>query len=236
MGWIIFGGIMLLIAALLAAPAIVRVEYAEEVRVKITLLFVTLVRVPPKTKKAAKKDKHAKKAAKDIGKAEESALEDGKKESAPQSGAAKEQSKTPKKKAAKNDKLTLSEIYELAKALVDSLGKPLKKLLRRTRISRLRVNIICGGEDAADAALNFGKTNILIGNILGWIDTFFTLNKPDDIHIGVNFQQEDSSYELSFTARLSLFAALAFLLTVFGRAMGHYRKKPLIQRAIRKLK
>ena len=130
----------------------------------------------------------------------------------------------------------LSELFELVKALVDSLGKPLKKLLHRTVIARLRINVVCGGEDAAQAALNFGKMNILVGNILGWTDVYFTLKKPDDIHIDVDFRREDTAAEISFTARLSVFAALAFLLKAFGRAVGHYRKSPSLRRTIEKLR
>lgn len=253
MGWIIFGGIVLVIAALLALPAVVKVEYAEDVRVRVKLLFITIARVPPKTKKSAKKDKRAKKAAEDIAKAEADALNEGAADSAQQGGISKSaenaapKSSTADSKAGKakskaaakspqNSKLTLDELLELVKSLVDSLGKPLKRLLHRTRIEKLRIDIICGGEDAADAALNFGKTNILVGNILGWIDAFFTLKKPDDIHIDVDFQREESAYKLSFTARLTVFAALAFLLTALGRAVGHYRKKPVLQRALQKLK
>lgn len=244
MGWIIFGGIVLLIAAVLAAPAVITVEYSKELRLRIRLLFVTIVQIPPKTKKAAKKDKRAEKAAIDAATAEEKAAEeqadksasaDKAEKSAPESRADSAKAIAPKN-GEKDGKLTLEEMFELAKALVDSLGKPLKKLLRRTRICKLRINITCGGDDAADAAMNFGKTNILVGNILGWTDTFFTLKKPDDIHIGADFQSEETLTEFSFSARLTVFAALAFALTALGRAVGNYRKKPIVQRAIRKMK
>ena len=248
MGWIILGGIALLIAALLASPVVARAEYGEELRLKISWLFVTILSVPARTKRAAKRDKKTERAALDLDRAAadtaaaESPAEKG---SAPaeKSGKSADKAKGAEKaKGAdkpakgKRDKATLSELFELVKALVDSLGKPLKKLLHRTVIARLRINVICGGEDAAQAALNFGKMNILVGNILGWTDVYFTLKKPDDIHIDVDFQREDTAAELSFTARLSVFAALAFLLTAFGRAVGHYRKSPSLRRTIEKLR
>lgn len=242
MGWIIFGGIVLLIAALLASPAVARFEYGEELRLRVSWLFITLFSIPARTKKAKKRDRKAKKTARDVDraaadtaaaeapspqKADDSALQTEKKA---------ERSDKPAENKPKKVKPTLSELFELVKALLDSLGTPLKKLLHRTRIAHLRVNVICGGEDAAQAALNFGKTNILVGNILGWIDVVFTLEKPDDIHIDVDFMREDTAAELSFTARMSLFAAIAFLLTVFGRAVGHYRKSPSLRRTIQKLR
>ena len=248
MGWIIFGGIALLIASLLASPVVARVEYGEELRLKISWLFVTILSVPAKTKRAAKRDKKTERAALDLDRAaaDTAAAESpAQKGSAPaeKSGKSADKAKGAEKaKGAdkpakgKQDKATLSELFELVKALVDSLGKPLKKLLHRTVIARLRINVICGGEDAAQAALNFGKMNILVGNILGWTDVYFTLKKPDDIHIDVDFQREDTAAEISFTARLSVFAALAFLLTAFGRAVGHYRKSPSLRRTIEKLR
>ena len=173
MGWIIFGGIVLLIAALLASPAVARFEYGEELRLRVSWLFITLFSIPARTKKAKKRDRKAKKAARDVDraaadtaaaeapspqKADDSALQTEKKA---------ERSDKPAENKPKKVKPTLSELFELVKALLDSLGTPLKKLLHRTKIAHLRVNVICGGEDAAQAALNFGKTNILVGNILG---------------------------------------------------------------------
>lgn len=255
MGWIIFGGIVLIIAALLASPVVARAEYGEELHLKVSWLFVTIFSIPAKTKRAAKRDKKTERAALDLDRAAadtaaaESPVQKGsapaeksgspadKAKGAEKSGNPADKPKNAHKPAAgKQDKATLSELFELIKALVDSLGRPLKRLLHRTVIAHLRINVICGGEDAAQAALNFGKMNILVGNILGWTDVYFTLKKPDDIHIDVDFQREDTEAEISFTARLSVFAALAFLLTAFGRAVGHYRKSPSLRRTIQKLR
>lgn len=246
MGWIIFGGIVLLIAALLASPAVARFEYGENLRLRVSWLFITLFSIPARTKKAKKRDRKAEKAARDADRAAADTAADIAAAEAPppqkadgsalQTEKKAERADKPAEEKPKKSKPTLSELFELAKALIDSLGTPLKKLLHRTRIAHLRVNVICGGEDAAQAALNFGKTNILVGNILGWTDVVFTLEKPDDIHIDVDFMREDTAAELSFTARMSLFAALAFLLTVFGRAVGHYRKSPSLRRTIQKLR
>lgn len=249
MGWIIFGGIVLIIAALLVSPVVARVEYGEKLRLKISWLFVTIFSVPAKTKRAAKRDRKTERDALDLDRAaaDTAAAESprkkgsGKQRGSPAKSADGEQpagkaQDADKPAAKKKSSTTLSEIFELVKAIVDSLGRPLKKLLHRTAIAHLRINVICGGEDAAQAALNFGKMNILVGNILGWTDVYFTLKKPDDIHIDVDFQREDTEAEISFTARLSVFAALAFLLTAFGRAVGHYRKSPSLRRTIQKLR
>lgn len=139
------------------------------------------------------------------------------------------------KKAApdkKGKKASLKDYFEIAKLAVDSLGKPLKKLLRRTRIYDLRINIVCGGEDAAKAALNFGKTNIMIGSALGWIDNYFTLKPAEEIRINADFQSEETTAEASCLIKMSLFTALAFLFTLFFRAVKYYKSHPEAEIAV----
>lgn len=65
--------------------------------------------------------------------------------------------KPPKSDKPKSQKLTLSDIFALVKLVWDSLGKPLKRLLKATRVTGFRLDISVGGDDAADAAIKFGK-------------------------------------------------------------------------------
>lgn len=123
----------------------------------------------------------------------------------------------------------------MVKLATDSVGKPLKRILKRTEISRLSLDIICGGDDAAKAALNFGRMNILVGNALGWIDSFFTLRKPDRINVNVDFQSEETQYAAYCVVRLSLAAALGFLFSIIGRAVKHYGSHREAKIAVRKL-
>lgn len=71
--------------------------------------------------------------------------------------------KPPKSDKPKSQKLTLSDIFALVKLVWDSLGKPLKRLLKATRVTGFRLDISVGGDDAADAAIKFGKTNMAAG-------------------------------------------------------------------------
>ncbi len=238
MGWLIFFVIVVLILLLLLSSLKVEFAYDGDIRLRVSYLFFTIFKYPADKKKTKRKkrgksektDKTDKTPEQSEGAAAEASEESG--EAAPQSG--KSVNKSEKKGAAKK-KLSLAEIIEVAKLVLDSLGKPLKKLLKRSQIHHMLINITCGGEDAAAAALNFGKMNILVGNALGWLASFFTLEPADDIHIGVDFYSEDTKAEVSFVLKASVLTALAFLLTLVGRAVRYYLKNPGAQKAVGKL-
>lgn len=234
MGWVIALTIILALFLLLCCSAAVRLEYSGEIRVKISYLCFTIVKFPAVKKKNKRKDKKAKKALKA---ADNAAMElaGGKPESASES-AGSEKTDPPKSKEKappdkKVKKASLNDYFEIAKLVLDSLGKPLKKLLHRTRIYALKINIVCGGEDAAKAAMNFGRTNLLVGNALGWIDNYFTL-KPVEVSINADFQSEETVTEASCVIKMSLFTALAFLFTLFFRAVKYYSSHPEAKKAI----
>lgn len=226
MGWIIAGAVLIVLLILLLCNVTVIFDFRGDIYLRISYLFFTIVKIPAKKKKTRKKDKKAKKAAKSAIKATEAA------ETSEVGGTASESEEVPEKKSGSNSKKTeekpekkktLGDIFEVVKLVLDCLGRPLKKLLKRTRISHLGLEIVCGGDDAAKAALNYGRMNILVGNALGWIDSFFTLKPVDDLHIGVDFQSEKNIAECHCEARLTLIAALAFVFTLLGRAIRYYR-------------
>ena len=71
MGWIIAGAVVAVILILLMTSVKVRFDYSDpgELRLKISWLFVTLVRIPAKTKKQKRRDKKAEKDVKSAAKA-----------------------------------------------------------------------------------------------------------------------------------------------------------------------
>ncbi|MDE7361612.1 MAG: DUF2953 domain-containing protein [Oscillospiraceae bacterium] len=217
MGWIIVGGVLVVLLILLLCNVTVIFDYNGALYLKVRYLFFTIVKIPAKKKKTRRKDKKAKKAAETAVKAAETA--ETAESAKPADKKPDEKPKNPEKK--KSDKM-LGDIFALVKLVLDSLGKPLKKVLKRTRISHLSLNVTCGGDDAAKAALNYGRMNILVGNALGWIDSFFTLKPVDDLNVAVDFQSEKTYADCYCEARLTLIAALAFVFTLLGRAVRFY--------------
>ena len=140
MGWIIAGAIIAFVLILLMTSVRVRFDYADpgELRLKISWLFVTLVRVPAKTKKQKRRDKKAEKdvksAAEDAAEAEKAAGENPQplnesgcaaKTKPQKQGSTPKSSKQVKTAKPKDQKLTICDIFALVKLVWDSLGKPL---------------------------------------------------------------------------------------------------------------
>ena len=197
MGWIIAGAVVAVILILLMTSVKVRFDYSDpgELRLKISWLFVTLVRIPAKTKKQKRRDKKAEKDVKSAAKtaaeleksedtggrtadpqtlnesksAEQNKPQESQKSQKSQKTERGKSGKPPKSAKSKSQKLTLSDIFALVKLVWDSLGKPLKRLLKATRVTGFRLDISVGGDDAADAAIKFGKTNMAAGAALAFL-------------------------------------------------------------------
>lgn len=229
-GWIIAGAVLLLILLLLMCRVTVIFDYSGSIYLRVSVLCFTVFRIPQKELTERQKKRAAikarKKALKDAKKAEKKALTEAKEA---------EEKESKKSEEKKKEKPSIEELIELAKVALESLGKPLKKILKRTEFSHLSLDIICGGEDAAKAAINYGAANIALGSALSTIDTFFTLKTPDDLHIGVDFYQEKTVIKLYCEIRLTLGAALAFVFTLLGRAVRLYLKNSDAKSAVKKL-
>ncbi len=219
MGWIIAGSIFVFILLLTLGRVKIIFDYKEDLILKVKYMFFPLVTIPatkPKKEKPPKKDKKSKK------KTDAETAEDKPEDEKPEE-------KKPKKK------ISLTDILEVAKLALDSLGKPLKRILKRTVFAHLALRISCGGEDAAKTAIKFGLVNLAVGNALGWLDTFFTLKTPDDINVTADFQSEETKIDCYCEISLVLAAALAFVFTFIGRAIKYYFTHNRTRAAIRNL-
>lgn len=245
-GWIIAGAIVAAILILLMTSVTVRFEYSDGLRLKINWLFLNLVQIPAKTRKMKRRDKKAEKDVKSAAVDEEKLsgeTTDVRTGGAEEKKSSPEPEKSPGKKAKKPkgstkdsaDKLTLKDIRALVKLVWDSLSKPLKRLLKATRIYDFRLYIVVGGEDAAKAAIRFGEVNIAAGSAVAFLDGNFTLKKPD-YYITCDFLSEETRAECSFTAKLTVIATLAFLFWLAGRAVKNYLARGDAAAAVGKLR
>lgn len=234
---IILLSILALILFLLVCPVTVRFEYTDgEIRLRLSYFLFRLFQMPSEKKpKKAKKPKKEKQP--DKGKTPQKTEQPQEPPpEQPAADAASAESEKPKKdKEKKKPKASLEELFELVKLVLDSLGKPLKRLLHRVVIDKLRIEIICGGEDAAKAAINFGRMNILVGNALGWLGSFFTLKDPEQIHIDVDFYSESTDVSVSLRVKATVITFLAFAFTLLFRAVRYYLSHPKARTAVGKL-
>lgn len=241
MGWIIAAAIVLFFALLLAGKVAVFLDYNGGLSLKIKYLCFTVVKIPkkikkpkkskPLKKKAEKKDKKAD-AAKDDNvvseKKEDNSAEITANDSNKRSDKKKSKGKNVEKKKFDLKILTFEDKIELLKLALSGVGKPLKKLFKSIEFSHMSIGIVCGGDDAAKTAIKFGAINIAAGNVLGLLDSFFTLKPLDDMNITVDFQSEKTLYDIYFEVRMSLFAGVAAafkLLAAFLKLVKAYKQK-----------
>lgn len=222
---IVWGSILLFLLVLLMSRATVIIDYSGDIRLKIKYFGITIFKIPSgkkSKKKPGKKDEDKK----DKGEEDEK----DKDEDAEDPGGKKEKKKKPKKPLP-----TFDELMELVRLALDSLGKPLKRILKRVTFSHLSFTALCGGEDAAKAAINYGAMNIALSSVLNLIDTFFTLKAPDHLQIDVDFYLEKTEIDLYCEIRTTLASVLAFPFSLIGRAIKNYFKRSGARSAIKKL-
>lgn len=148
MGWLIFAGIILLLALLLMIPIHVRAEWKETLSVEIRYLFLKFKLYP-----AEKKEKKKKKSS-----------EKTKTES---------EAKPPKKKKKKLPEEVVDEIIEA----IDHYGPGTKMILRNIRLHTLEGFWKIAADDAAECAVRYGKICAYLNTALGFFRNFVKIEK-----------------------------------------------------------
>ena len=105
---------------------------------------------------------------------------------------------------------------EFITSLAESGGKVLRFGLRRICIYNIVVDFIIPDLDAYDCAIKFGKTNIVVYNLLSYLNCFVKLKKKS-IDIKCVYNQPECVYRFGFIAKVSpaagIFSAVIFIFT-----------------------
>lgn len=238
MGWLIFIDILLIIVLALMLSVTVNVHLNDETRIKIRYAGITIFSVSPEDEKHKKQKKSKEKQKKSPDDKSDNISADNENpvqntESTPNK--AKESKKTHKvgKKADNNgndgllSKLGLSgdigETIEFVKQLVESASKPIKRLISHIRVSNFYLFITASGEDAAQAAMNYGKINWLVHTALAVLYNTVKLNVKK-IDITADFTSGKTEYELSCKVKLRLGTAIGCVLWFLFRTAKLYLK------------
>lgn len=157
MGWLIA-----LLASILIAvfPVIVRVMYdAAGAKVKLYLFGIPIVLYP----RDARKD-------------------DAKTDSSKNEKKGGTLQSNKKKKAEGKTTGGLEQFLGFLRVIVELL----KDLGRKLRVRKMELNLVFAGEDPGDVALNYGRANGIIANILPHLERLFVIKKRD-IHVSCDF-------------------------------------------------
>lgn len=238
MGWLIFIDILLIIVLALMLSVTVNVHLNDETRIKIRYAGITIFSVSPEDEKHKKQKKSKEKQRKSPDDKSDNISADTENtadKANDSSDISKESKKTHKvgKKADNNgnngllSKLGLSgdigETIEFVKQLISSASKPVKRLISHIRVSNFYLFITASGEDAAQAAMNYGKINWLVHTALAVLYNTVKLNVKK-IDITADFTSGKTEYELSCKVKLRLGTAIGCVLWFLFRTAKLYLK------------
>ncbi len=238
MGWLIFIDILLIIVLALMLSVTVNVHLNDETRIKIRYAGITIFSVSPENEKQKKQKKNKEKQKKspddksdNISVVNENPVQN----TESTADKAKESKKTHKveKKADNNgnngllSKLGLSgdtgETIEFVKQLISSASKPVKRLISHIRVNNFYLFITASGEDAAQAAMNYGKINWIVYTAIAVLYEAVKLDVKK-IDISADFNSGKTEYELSCKVKLRLGTAIGCVLWFLFRTAKLYLK------------
>lgn len=197
MGWLITLGILVLLAIL---PLGAAVRYnSEGFSLKVIVGPVRIPVLPGKKKdpELEKKKKEAKKVKK-----------------------TKKASSQPKKKEEKPKKEKggpITDFLPIVKTALQLLNEFRKKL----RIKRLKLKMIMAGDDPCDLAVNYGRANAAMGNLLPQLERCFVIKKRD-IQVECDFESSQTLIIAHADVTITLGWLLGIVVFYGVRALKQY--------------
>lgn len=196
MGWIITLGILVLLAIL---PLGAAVRYNDAgFSLKVVAGPIRIPILPAK-----KKDPEEKKEKKQAEKKQKT-------KAAP----AKKQEEKPKEKGG-----PITDFLPLVKTALELLNSFRKKL----RINHLELKLIMAGDDPCDLAINYGRANAAMGNLLPLLEQCFVIKKRD-IEIECDFESSQTLIIAGADVTITLGWLLGILVFYGVRAVKQFLK------------
>lgn len=174
--------IIITVSLILSLHIVLNVSYiGEELDYNVKLLGIKLYSRPKKKKKAKKK----------------------KPQNVQQKKPATEK-KTEKKEPKLSDKIRkFKKEAEPVIQLVRNSGESIKYFLGHVSVTDIYVNIVVAEEDAYECAMTYAKVNILLYNILGFLQSRIKVRKKS-VSTDILFNSDKSVYDISFKAKVTI--------------------------------
>lgn len=219
-GLIVTGIILLIIIFLLACSIRAELSFLDgRFEYKVKYLFFTILprkekkEKPPK-RKGKKKAEEVPEEAADTAENDNIKPENTTEEIPPKMTEKKSKKKKSKDKPEKENKLAVLKCrIEQAKILWGFCSKPLGKLFRGIFLDDLYVDFKICGEDACQAAVNYGKVNVFFYNGLSAVRLLFPVTVKT-VDIVCDFDGKKSVYDCSLSVKLRLGTLLGVLLVI----------------------
>lgn len=121
------------------------------------------------------------------------------------------------KKAKNTSKVSPAQTVKFVAENLKTLVSQLRKLLSKCVVKRLKLRIVCAGEDPAETAMEYGAVSSVVYGLVGYLTATCRLKeKAADIQIGCDYNssQWEFSYDIILAVRVfrivRVFFALAF--------------------------
>jgi hypothetical protein len=100
--------------------------------------------------------------------------------------------------------------FEMYKLIYDSVKLPIKHLIKRTRVTNLRLNCVVATDDAFKTAMTYGFQSAAVSGGLAWVDSILTL-RVNRKHISVTADFEKSKTEINMKCKVKVRVITAVL-------------------------
>lgn len=226
-GLIVTGVILLIIIFLLVSSIRAELSFIDgKFDYKVKYLFFTILphkekkEKPPK-KKSKKKTQEVPEEAADTTENDNIKPENTSEEIPTEKPEKKSKKKKSKDKPEKGNKLAVLKCrIEQAKILWGFCAKPLGKLFKGIFLDDLVVDFKICGEDACEAAVNYGKINAIFYNGLSVVRLLFPVTVKT-VDIVCDFDEKKSVYDCSLSVKLRLGTLLGVLLVIAWGFLVH---------------
>lgn len=138
-----------------------------------------------------------------------------------------------KKEKPKKSKEEILEIIGLVKTLLQSCGKGVRRIIRGIRIYDIELDFDVANLDACDCAINYGKMNIAVYNVLSFLRIFFTI-EINHVNITCKYNSDESRYDGSCTVRLRPATVIAAALSIGVRFLINIAKQKISETKVLK--
>lgn len=110
------------------------------------------------------------------------------------------------------------DTLNLALDIFRAIKKKLGKFITSIKITDLYINFQVADLDAFDCALKFGKLNIILGNVLGFLNWNFKVKKKS-ISVKPRYNSNDSLYDISFKVKVGFGKGLRKILVMLFKVI-----------------
>ncbi len=224
-GLIIFGCILLFFVFILSLQAKITVEYSDDIRLSVRVLFIRIKILPSKKQKKGPTSMSKKKAEKIRAALKKKALKKQQK-SADKKKKKQEKKEHLAKHPEEKKKLSISEILGLVAMARDVLAAVIKTFFGHLRVdvARLHVNIATG--DAASTAIAYGAVSQAVLYFYEVLEPLKGINLPDvkDAGIHADFIGESTTLDLKVSVRIRVWHIFHVAFAALGKAIKHLVK------------